>query len=483
MVDENKIIINDKLLEYYTLKNEYEQTYYQKHVKPIVMSNYSNLTKRKKYQELSKPQCINCKQPVGTIFERKYYNEYGDKREVIVFTAKCGNLLNPCDLNIEIHKSLRENFDKLIEEHTRILNDYQMKIIKLKNKLLFLGKNKMDEQQYIDEFETYKKQILYHSETIGEYIEENILINDNPEEKTKLNNLISSLNQQEIMQFKDYIKQFMETNNENLLVSAVNMYVKEIIPKLEEIRNMKYKTMYVIHDAEHNHTLIQSKYSQEGMNFYDDYVDEVVHFIKGSKVESTKKSKIKVSQKTEEENIEKTSKKSKTLKSGKTSSKAKTQKKKLKITDKNINEEEQQNETVIEKKVKSIKYESEDEGEDEDETLFSEKSSINIDKDDETPFFESEKKVKSIKYESDDEGEDEDEGDKISFTVPEQKKSSINVDEDEVIIPTPSSQLKSKSKKNQSKSEIIEDNDLENAPKPKKLVGKKIYMNAATEAM
>jgi L-lactate utilization protein LutB len=79
---------------------------------------------------LNKPSCINCKQPVGTIFERKYYEKYDDKTELIIFTAKCGNILNPCDLNIEIHKSLRENYDNLINENTEILNKYQMEIKK-----------------------------------------------------------------------------------------------------------------------------------------------------------------------------------------------------------------------------------------------------------------------------------------------------------------------------------------------------------------
>ena len=184
MTDENEdtLNVNDRLLEYYTLKNAYERKYYDKYISPIVLSNSSKLKKRQQFQELNKPECINCKQPVGTIFERKYYEKYNDKSEVIVFTAKCGNILNPCDLNIEIHKSLRESYDKLIKEFKEILNDYQMKIIKLKNKLLFLGKNEMNEKQYMNEFELYKKEILYHSEKLGEYTEENILINDNPED-------------------------------------------------------------------------------------------------------------------------------------------------------------------------------------------------------------------------------------------------------------------------------------------------------------
>jgi hypothetical protein len=359
MVDENKLNVNDSLLEYYTLKHNYEKKYYDKNVKPIITSGFSKLVKKQKFQELKKPFCINCNQPVGTLFQRKYYQEYNDKAEVIVYTAKCGNILNPCDLNIEIHKSLRESYDKLIKENQKYLNDSQMEIIKLKNKILFLGKKNINEKEYIDEFENYKSNILNYSQIIGEYTEQNIMINDNPEEQEKLTNLIISLNQQEIIQFNDYIKEYMDTNNDSILNNAINMYVNEIIPKVEEIRKLKYKTMYVLNDDEGNHRLIQSKYSPEGMNFYDESVDEVVSFIKGSKVESIKKSKLSIGEELgiEEGEGEEEIKKSKTLKNvGKTlknigkTSKAKTQKKKLKISDENIIEEEKNEPEVEEPK-------------------------------------------------------------------------------------------------------------------------------------
>lgn len=339
MDDENKLNIDDSLSEYYNLKNKYEKNYYDKYVKPIVLGNYSKLTKRQKFQELKKPSCINCKQPVGTIFERKYYEEYNDKNYVIIFTAKCGNILNPCDLDIEIHKSVRESYDKLINQNNEELNKYQMEIIKLKNKILFLGKNDINEKEYIDEFNKYKDAILYYSNIIGEYTEENIMINDNPEENEKLINLISLFNQTEIIRFNEYIKKYIYDDDDNILSNAMNMYVNEIIPKIKEIRELKYKTMYINHDEDKNKVLIQSKYSSEGMNFYDKNVDEVVKFIKGSKVEETKKSKLKISESREKlesksqiKSQTKSQLQSKTLKHIGKTSKSKTKKRELKLS-------------------------------------------------------------------------------------------------------------------------------------------------------
>ena len=398
MDDENKLNVDDVLLEYYNLKNKYEKDYYDKYVKPIVLGNYSKLTKRQKFQELKKPLCINCKQPVGTIFKRKYYEEYNNKTEVIVFTANCGNILNPCDLDIEIHKSLRESYDKLIKKNNEELNKYQLEIIKLKNKILFLGKNDVNEKEYIDEFKKYKEGILYYSNIIGEYTEENITINDNPEESEKLRNLIISLNQIEIMQFKDYIKKYMDNNDDNMLTNAINMYINEIIPKIKEIRDLKYKTMYINYDEDKNKILVQSKYSFEGMNFYDKDVDEVVKFIKGSKIEETKKSKLKISElKEKPESI----KSSKTLKKIGKTSKSKTKKRELKIKQKDVEEVEdveKEEPDLKEPESEELEFEAEVEFESE-EPVLKEQESEELEFEADVEFESEEEPIKSVKDE------------------------------------------------------------------------------------
>lgn len=328
--------VDEKLSEYYTLKKQYISKHYDKFIYPIVISPYSKLQKRRQFQKLQKPLCINCSQPVGTIFERKYYDSYNDKREIIVFTAKCGNILNPCDLNIEIHKSLRESYDKLIKKADKILNGIKLNIIKLKNKILFSGKDDSD----IDKFNDYKDDIIYYTDIIGSYTEENIMINDNPEDSDRLKNLIISLNQIEIIQFKEFIEEYNKTSDYNFLNKAVNMYVSEIIPKLKEIQELKYKTNYVDRDENGNFVLVQSKYSPEGMNMYDKNADEVVTFITGiklkknkTKIQISKNKKTNVDDMDATTNIKSKSKKSKTLKTTGKTSKTKTSKKTLKISD------------------------------------------------------------------------------------------------------------------------------------------------------
>lgn len=336
--------VDEKLLEYYSLKKEYISKHYDKFISPILMYPHSKLQKRRQFQKLQKPLCINCSQPVGTIFERTYHESYNEKQEIIVFTAKCGNILNPCDLNIEIHKSVREPYDKVIKKADNMLNKIKLNIIKLKNKILFSGKGNADDD--IVTFNGYKDDIIYYTDLIGSYTEENIMINDNPEDIDRLKNLIVSLNQIEIIQFKEFIEEYDKTSDNNFLNKAVNMYVSEIIPKLKEIQELKYKTNYVERDSNGNFVLVQSKYSPEGMNLYDKNADEVVSFITGiklkknkTKIQISKNKKSNVDDMDSTSNIKSKSKKSKTLKTTGKTSKTKTSKKTLKISD-DVNEDD-----------------------------------------------------------------------------------------------------------------------------------------------
>jgi len=57
--------------EFYRLKDKYENSYYEKYVKPIVKSNKSKREKRLEFSRLPKHECINCKRNVGTLFNIK----------------------------------------------------------------------------------------------------------------------------------------------------------------------------------------------------------------------------------------------------------------------------------------------------------------------------------------------------------------------------------------------------------------------------
>jgi len=354
--ENNEEIVMESLREYYRLKKNYEKKYYDKYVYKIINSKKSKAKKKELYNKLLKPQCINCKQNVGTIFERKYYEEYNDKFDVVVFTAKCGDILNPCDLNIEIHRSARESYSSMIDEIKQKINKTQLDIILLKNKTLFLdGKNKNDE--YLKLFEELREKIKEEYSILTKLNEENTFINDNPDEIDELNNLISTLNQDDILNFKKKINEYLTKGDEESLKNAIKNYIDDINTKIMRIRQLKYKIMYVSYDEKNKiHSLIQDKYSYDGKHFYDSLVDEVVSFVKGNKLkkESTKLNlKNEQTQSIEEEKTNKNvrgtkSNKSNTLKNnsliGKNITKPKTLKKRLVLFDESENKGNEENE-------------------------------------------------------------------------------------------------------------------------------------------
>lgn len=249
------------------------------------------------------PKCVNCKQPYGTIFSRKFHesiDENGvESMDVVVFSAKCGNVLNPCALNIDIRKAMRKPYKHVINELKKTLNDEQLQIIKLKNKMLILG-NKFKEQ-YIEQFNKLKTDIQDTSFTLGQYVERNMMLNNNPETEEEIDKLTYLLNQNEINQYKKYIQMYLQSDSINdvedaNLTNAIQLYMNNIVQILDKIRDMKYKVMYVDMDVRGEKNikrLVQLKNDHESSNFYvgQDIVVKYEEGLTGNPEVSTKKSK------------------------------------------------------------------------------------------------------------------------------------------------------------------------------------------------
>ena len=121
-----KTTINDALNEYYKLKAKYQENYHDKYIKPILRSNdKSKREKRLEYQKLPKAECINCKRNVGSIFSIKK-----DQTELSrTFSASCGDLTDPCPLNINFDYTFRNELNKEMLEADNDINEIKNKII------------------------------------------------------------------------------------------------------------------------------------------------------------------------------------------------------------------------------------------------------------------------------------------------------------------------------------------------------------------
>jgi len=265
--------------EFYRLKDKYETSYYEKYVKPIIRSNKSKREKRVEYSKLPKHECINCKRNVGTIFRINVNKE----KFLRVFKAKCGDIYEPCPLNIEINFSSREPMDEHIKEGLTNIESIKLKIIKEKNNSLFFNQN------VVNEFNELTEELKAQTENTGYIIETNILRNNNPEKAVLLRQTIDEFGKGFILPFKQMVKEFDETNNELILNQAVNFYINEMIPKLKEIQQLKYDVSMVEYNETKNiYNLIQLPNSLESNEYYFKEDDKVVNFVRGVKKEKKK---------------------------------------------------------------------------------------------------------------------------------------------------------------------------------------------------
>jgi len=285
MTQQTQTDINEVLNEFYKLKDKYEKTYYDKYVKNIVRStNKSNKEKKREFSRLPKPQCINCERNVGTIFSIN-----GVKQESIRnFIVKCGDIVDPCPLNINFNYGDRETYASIIHFTTKLLNYVKNDMIKQKNNVIF-GYTLPAEAT--EDFNKLSEELKENTDFNGFLIEKNILLNDNPAKKELIDKLQVELQNNNIVPFKNLVAEYIRTDNTDYVKEAVQMYIAEIIPKLKEIQTLKYDVNLVEYNSDDNtFHLIQKPNSLESLQYEIGDDDKIISYTKGIKsVKKTRK--------------------------------------------------------------------------------------------------------------------------------------------------------------------------------------------------
>ena len=260
--------INESFNEYYSLKNKYESDFKKDKQKIIKNKFLSWKEKRNEFKQL-KPKCINCKRPVGTIFSIKHSGK--DNEDYRELKALCGSLTEPCNLNININTGTTYNILQHIKELENDIEEYKRNIIEYKNKLLFGYTNT---ESAIENFEKYKDAINDTSFLLNINYERLFEIIDNNatnEKITKLKEECYLL----INQIKNSIKDFNTTTNIQFARDAVEIYVNQMSPKIDELLNLKYNVNLVEFDeSEGVYRLIQKKY--DVVDLEDKYVEPTI---------------------------------------------------------------------------------------------------------------------------------------------------------------------------------------------------------------
>ena len=276
--------IHEAINEFYKMKDKYETAYKEKYIHPLLKSkNTSKKEKRVAFSKLPKPECINCKRNVGTVFSIKHKS--GDfSRQYI---AKCGDTNEPCPLNINLMKGTQFTFEKEINQNADYIDDYKRKIIKEKYNMMF---GYVAEDIAINNFEQLSIELKEITNLAGGVIEKNILVNDNPEKTEQLKRAIDIFGKEYILQFKRMIKEYDENGNEQVVNEAVKFYKNEMMPRIKEIQELKYEINMVEYETENLLFLLrQRKNSLQNLEYTFVKGDNVVAFVKGAAVASKNK--------------------------------------------------------------------------------------------------------------------------------------------------------------------------------------------------
>jgi hypothetical protein len=275
--------IRDALNEFYSLKSKYETTFYDKFVKPIISSKRkSKREKRVEYSKLPKPECVNCKRNVSSIFTIKSINE-DFKR---LFTAKCGDITDPCPFNIIIEIADKQQLNDETITINKELNVVKTDIIKDKNDMMF---GYIDQNTAIARFNINTEEYKERSETAGYIINTNITINDNPKTLQILNHLETDFGENCLLPFKHMIKEHNDNRvDRSKMVEAITFYKNEMMPKLAEIQRLKYKTDFIdfkpvaeTGEVTDLYVLVQRKNSLASLEFNFFSEDKLISNVRG----------------------------------------------------------------------------------------------------------------------------------------------------------------------------------------------------------
>jgi len=256
MSEEEIISVDDALNEYFRLKEKFEN---EINVNKRKIINNVTLSKREKRAEFLKlmPKCVNCKRPSkkGTLFS-VMYNPSNDKTDAYrTFKASCGNLADPCNLNIEIHIGKQEHIDEALNYVRDEITNYKNKIINDKNKLLF---GLITTETALENFETDKSYVNDMTSIYETYLDIWNKKLENPQKKIELEEaLVQSY--QSINSIKECIKKMNENNDKQYAVDAATIYQTTLQPLLNKIRQLKYRENNVSNDDKYC-KLIQKQY-------------------------------------------------------------------------------------------------------------------------------------------------------------------------------------------------------------------------------
>lgn len=242
----------ENLKLYFKLKDKYESDN-----KKVQRKTYRSApTKRMAKAALLNilPKCVNCKRPVGTIFETK--DRY--------HTAVCGDRITPCKLHLKIY-----NGSETMSLYTA-LDIYREDIDRIKETII---KRKLDTLfAYVTEAESvklFKNELLFYNEASELY--KPILDRYTELYFSSAKEALLAKKEGDVFHLNERIHMLLEeyqaSENPEIIKTAMTMYHNELIPEIRNVRMLKYEAMHIEEEQKEEFTLVSTRVTLEHDEF------------------------------------------------------------------------------------------------------------------------------------------------------------------------------------------------------------------------
>jgi hypothetical protein len=248
---EKKINYIEALDRFFKLKSKYENDLNR--AKHKEFKKYENKKTASKKAALVKPKCINCHRPVGSIFSCSSSG----------YSAICGDKNQPCQLNIILSRGYSKPIEDLVNFFKESIDDTKTEIIQQKMNTLF---------SYISEDQS--AQIF--AKKIKEYNNDSKIFANN---LSIYNDLYNNSHKVEMIQKKNatihdihkkirtMIDEYKNTEHKETLRTAIDVYIRDLIPEIDNLRRLKYEINEMIVDDDGNDALYQREVALSKMEY------------------------------------------------------------------------------------------------------------------------------------------------------------------------------------------------------------------------
>ena len=189
--------------------------------------------------------------------------------------AICGSATKPCDLNIKLYKGEYLSFDYILDTYASEIQDDKQSIIITKMNSIFKF---MDDNTANELFEADLKRFNETSELYKEVLHDYDEIYNNFEKSKQVSRKV-----EQIFQIRENMKQLMDefkkTGNRKILISAMEMYNRDLLPAFENLRLLKYGHIFVETDENKVSKLFQLPVPVQSNDYIYGTGPKVIHFV------------------------------------------------------------------------------------------------------------------------------------------------------------------------------------------------------------